>query len=303
MGDYVCFPLPGFPAGESGTREGIRMKKYAIITMDVEDWYQSHTFEGEVDKSCTMLDGMDIALEIMDAQGIKGSFFVLGEVADQVADRVRAMDRQGHDIGCHSWYHVRPLDMSPEEFRAQLARAKEKIEAILGHGVNGYRGPCFAMDDARLDIVREMGFHYDSSKLKPQRSSKYGALSLEGFEEICPCVYRRDGFTEFEVSTQPIAGMNMLLGGGYIRMLPWPFMRWMTQRYLDSGKPYVMYIHPLDLSPKPMPRVPGMSMNQYLRTHIGRRGMVRRFKRVIRMLQKSGYEFVTFEQLRRMELK
>ena len=97
--------------------------------------------------------------------------------------------------------------------------------------------------------------------------------------------------------------MNMLLGGGYIRMLPWPFMKWMTQRYLDTGKPYVMYIHPIDLSPVPMPRVEGMRPNQYLRTHIGRRHMVRRFRRVIEMLERSGYTFVTFEQLRTLELR
>lgn len=90
---------------------------------------------------------------------------------------------------------------------------------------------------------------YDSSKLKPQKSAKYGILNLPGFQESYPCVHKKDGFTEFEVSTQKIGSMNMLLGGGYIRMLPWLFMKWMTQKYLNTGKPYVMYIHPIDLSP------------------------------------------------------
>ena len=283
--------------------QGYRMKKYAIITMDVEDWYQSHTFPGEVDKSISMLDGMDVALDIMNARNIKGSFFVLGEIAESLRDKLRDMDRAGHDIACHGWSHARPLSLEPEEFRAQLLRARETLEAILGHPVHGYRGPCFAMDDERLEIVRSLGFQYDSSKLQPQRSSKYGALELPGYETAFPCVYRKGDFTEFEISTQRIGRMNMLLGGGYIRMLPWPFMKWMTQRYLDTGKPYVMYIHPIDLSPVPMPRVEGMRPNQYLRTHIGRRHMVRRFRRVIEMLERSGYTFVTFEQLRTLELR
>ena len=135
------------------------------------------------------------------------------------------------------------------------------------------------------------------SKLKPQKSAKYGILNLNGYNETFPCIYQKGDFTEFEVSTQKIGNMNMLLGGGYIRMLPWLFMKHMTQKYLDSGKPYVMYIHPIDLSPKSMPKVEGISFDRYLRTHIGREDMVRRFKAVIKMLKKNGYEFVTFEEL------
>ena len=274
------------------------MKKYAVISMDVEDWYQSYHFDCEIDKSVTVLDGLDIALRVMDARHIPGSFFVLGALADRLGEKLRAMDRAGHDIACHGWEHIRPLSMEPDEFRRQLLKAKAALEKVLGHGVSGYRGPYFAMDDQRLDIVRGCGFHYDSSKLKQQKSDKYGEMALAGFEEVSPCVYRRDGFTEFEVSTQKIGGMNMLLGGGYLRMLPWPFMAWMLGRYLKTGKPYVLYIHPLDLSPAALPRVADMSPSKYLRMHIGRRHMARRLEKTIALLEKYGYEFTTFERLR-----
>ena len=120
---------------------------------------------------------------------------------------------------------------------------------------------------------------------------------MNDFNEVFPCIHKKGNFTEFEVSTQKLVSMNMLLGGGYIRMLPWFFMKSMTARYLKTGHPYVMYIHPIDLSPKPMPKVEGVSFDRYLRTHIGRGDMVRRFKAVIEMLEDAGYEFVTFEQL------
>jgi hypothetical protein len=276
------------------------LKKYAIITMDVEDWYHTYFPGMDVDKSHSLLDGLDVALEIMDQKGIKGSFFVVGEIADMLAEKIKVMDTNGHDIACHNWTHLRPVTMSLEDFREQLLKAKEKLESILGHSVVGYRAPSFGIDDKRYEIVQEY-FSYDSSKLKPQKSTKYGDLHLEGFKEIYPCIFRKDGFTEFEVSTQKIGDMNMLLGGGYIRMLPWFFMKSMTARYLKTGQPYVMYIHPIDLSPKPMAKVEGISFDQFLRTHVGRRDMVRRFKAVIKMLEDAGYEFVTFEQLRNME--
>lgn len=269
--------------------------------MDVEDWYHTYFPEMDVDRNQSLLDGLDVALSIMDEKKIKGSFFVVGEIADKLRDKLQKMDKNGHDIACHNWVHLRPVTMTVEEFREQLLKAKRKLEEILGHEVAGYRAPSFGIDDERYKIVQEY-FSYDSSKLKPQKSSKYGVLSLKGFKEIFPCIFRKDNFTEFEVSTQKIGSMNMLLGGGYIRMLPWFFMKWMTKRYLKTGQPYVMYIHPIDLSPKPMPKVEGVSFDRYLRTHIGRGDMVRRFKAVIKMLEEEGYEFVTFEQLRKMEL-
>ena len=277
------------------------MNKYAVITMDVEDWYQSYFMEYNVDRSQSLLDGLDIALDIMDSKGIKGSFFVVGELVGQLQDKLRRMDKAGHDIACHSWEHLRPLSMAADEFEQQLQKAKQALETALGHKISGYRAPCFGIDDERLEIVRGMGFDYDSSKLKPQLSKKYGELRLKGYQEVFPCIHQKDGFTEFEVSTQKLGPMNMLLGGGYIRMLPWPFMKWMTHRYLNTGKPYVMYIHPIDLSPKPIPKVVGITFDKYLRTHLGRRHMVWRFKKVIGMLEKSGYTFVTFEQLRKEE--
>ncbi len=279
------------------------MKKYAVISMDVEDWYHTYFPELDVDRSISLLDGLDVALDIMDQKKIKGSFFVVGEIAKKISKKLQSMDKAGHDIACHNWVHLRPVTMPVDEYKEQLIKAKVKLEEILGHSVVGYRAPSFGIDDEHYEAMIECGFKYDSSKLKPQKSDKYGVLNLKGFQEIYPCIYRRGDFTEFEVSTQKIGSMNMLLGGGYIRMLPWPFMKNMTAKYLKTGQPYVMYIHPIDLSPKPMPRVDGVSADRYLRTHIGRSNMVRRFKSIIEMLEKAGYEFVTFEQLRNAELK
>lgn len=273
------------------------MKKYAIITMDVEDWYHTYFPEANVDRTISLLDGLDVALGIMKKDNIHGSFFVAGELADKLADKLREMDRDGHDIGVHNREHLRPVTMTSEYFRSQLLEAKQKIEEILRHEIHGYRAPSFGIDDEKLSIVRECGFKYDSSKLKPQKSVKYGMLKLNGFKETVPCIYQTKDFTEFEVSTEKVGNMNMLLGGGYIRMLPWFFIKYMIQKYLNSGKPYVMYIHPIDLSTKPIPQVKGISFDRYLRTHIGRRHMVWRFRKIIEMLKKSGYMFVTFEEL------
>lgn len=63
------------------------MKKYAVITMDVEDWYHTYFPEADVDRSISLLDGLDVALEIMRKENIKGSFFVVAEIAEMLAKK------------------------------------------------------------------------------------------------------------------------------------------------------------------------------------------------------------------------
>lgn len=275
------------------------MEKYAIISMDIEDWYHSHFATENVDRSISLLDGLDITRNILKKEGIRGSFFVVGELAESIKNILKEMDKEGHDIGAHNWLHLPPNSMSIEEFKSQLIKSKNTIEKVLNHNISGYRAPLFAIDDDRLKIVEKLGFKYDSSKLKPQKSSKYGKLNLSQFKEIYPCIYKKGNFIEFEVSTQKIGSMNMLLGGGYLRMLPWIFIKYMTKKYLKSGKPYVMYIHPIDLSKKSMPVVKNIGINRYLRTHLGRKTMEKRFIKTIKILKEEGYKFITFDELRK----
>lgn len=107
------------------------MKKYAIITMDVEDWYHTYFPEANVDRSISLLDGLDVALDIMKKDDIHGSFFVVGEIADKLADKLRAMDKEGHDIAVHNCQHLRPVTMAPDEFRSQLLEAKQRSKEFL----------------------------------------------------------------------------------------------------------------------------------------------------------------------------
>lgn len=53
------------------------MKKYAIITMDVEDWYHTYFPEANVDRSISLLDGLDVALDIMKKDDIHARSLLL----------------------------------------------------------------------------------------------------------------------------------------------------------------------------------------------------------------------------------
>jgi hypothetical protein len=89
-------------------------------------------------------------------------------------------------------------------------------------------------------------------------------------------------------------------GGGYIRLLPWPFMRFSLSRYLKKNSFYVFYIHPFELSSRPNPLLPkGTSVAARFRFSSGRKAVEWRFRQTIAMLRAHGFRFSTFAQVRR----
>ena len=45
--------------------------KYAVLSMDVEDWYQLYYFLGKADTSYSMLDGFENYVELLNKAGVK----------------------------------------------------------------------------------------------------------------------------------------------------------------------------------------------------------------------------------------
>ena len=281
------------------------MEKYAVITMDVEDWYQCDYFldSSKMDEQYHMLDGLDVLADILRKNQVKGTFFLVDDLLEHVKDTLVALDREGCEIGCHGYKHVRPIKLEKEEFRAQITKAKSDIERLLGHEILGYRAPTFGIDDERLQVIRDLGFKYDSSKNGFAQNPRYGHLDISGFQPAADNIYTDSDFCEFEVSTQEFLGYKLPLGGGYLRMLPWVFNKHQLRKYADSGKFYVLYIHPFELSKKKVPFVPDCGFLNRIRSTLGRRSVAERVDKVIKYMKSRGYEFVTFRQLRQIVLE
>ena len=156
--------------------------KYAVFSLDIEDWYHLDYFSGkECDRSYSMLDGLDVYREILESYDIPSSYFVLGEIADSLKTNLKELSEQGNDIASHGWGHVRPLTMEVVPFESEIKASKEKLENIIGKQVMGYRAPCFSLDRERLDIVNKVGYKIDSSRIKFTNHPLYGDLNLDGF--------------------------------------------------------------------------------------------------------------------------
>ena len=202
------------------------MKK-AVLTLDVEDWYHLDYFDRrECNTNNSLLDGLDVYVDLLEALSIPSSFFVLGEIAESKIEYFRDLVKSGHDVGSHGWNHIRPMTLGIDEFRADLHRSRDVMKEINGERCFGYRAPCFSLDRERLDIVRDSGFAYDSSRIEFGDHHLYGSIDMNGYDKLSDAVYQCGKFMEFEATTLSVLGKNIpISGGGYLRLFPWLLMK------------------------------------------------------------------------------
>jgi polysaccharide deacetylase family protein (PEP-CTERM system associated) len=245
------------------------------FTIDLEEWFHGV----EIDPANWPTDsrlriGLDRLLALMDVHGVKGTFFVLGAVAERFPALVDDLARDGHEIGCHSHLHQFIYRQTPDEFRADLVRARDSIGNAIGAAPAGYRAPYFSIrDDSRwaLDILADEGFRYDTSVF-PVRNDRYGIpdAQREPFDIATPS----GPLHEVPLTPVRIAGANVpFSGGAYLRLLPAVAQRFAWKLAERQGLRVVAYIHPWELDPE-HPRVP--LRRRVAATHYARLGVTER---------------------------
>ena len=277
------------------------MKK-VVLTLDVEDWYHLDYFDRhECDTNNSLLDGLDVYVDLLKSLSLPSSFFVLGEIAESKIDFFKGLVKSGHDVGSHGWNHIRPMTLGIDEFRADLHRSRLVMTEINGERGFGYRAPCFSLDRERLDIVRDSGFAYDSSRIDFGNHPLYGSIDMHGYDKLSEAVYRSGEFMEFEATTLSVLGKNIpISGGGYLRLFPWLLMKRLISQYLKKNDLYVLYIHPFELSQLPVPAVPDSTttLTKFRYSH-GRNRVVDKITRLVELLRSNGYSFTTFSEIQK----
>ncbi|MFQ5863390.1 MAG: XrtA system polysaccharide deacetylase [Candidatus Brocadiales bacterium] len=228
------------------------------LTVDVEDYFQVSNMESVVDRSSWKSYSLRVVpntrkiLSILEEFGVKGTFFVLGWVAEEVPELVEEIAKGGHEIACHGYDHQLVYRQGCHSFREDVLKARRIIEGITSVPLFGYRAPNFSITEGSrwaLDILVEEGFLYDSSTLctEPQDGN--------------PSIYKiktngTGSIIEFPISTVNLAGKPIVpTGGGYLRLFPLGIMKWAISGLNEKGYPAMVYLHPWELDPQ-QPRLP-----------------------------------------------
>lgn len=245
------------------------------LSVDVEDWFQVGAFEKVIAKKDwdslprRVERNTDAVLELFAGAGVKATFFTLGWVAERYPALIRRVADAGHEVASHGWDHKRVFTMTPEQFRADLARARATIEDAGGIRVTGYRAPSFSIDQRTPwahAILAEAGYTYSSS-VAPLAHDHYGWRDAPRF------AFRPlpdDALIELPVTVAEIGGKRIATGGGFFRLFPGALSSFAVRQVNAQARPAVFYFHPWEIDPG-QPRVDHAPLRSRLR-HYSRLG-------------------------------
>ena len=109
-------------------------------------------------------------VKLMDEQEIPATFFFPAWSLMLAPEQAEIIQRSGrHEIGVHGWIHELNTSLDGATESRLLAQAVDQIEAITGTRPVGYRAPSWNHSPNTLQIVRDMGFLYESSLMHDDR--------------------------------------------------------------------------------------------------------------------------------------
>ncbi|MCC6131549.1 MAG: polysaccharide deacetylase family protein [Acidobacteria bacterium] len=226
-----------------------------VLTIDVEEWFHvcGHPVYSDPGNWPGFPKRLHVTLrrilEILDGSGSVATFFVLGWVARSSPSLVREIVAAGHEVGCHGDEHRRIWEMSLQDFRRDLARARGTLEDVTGHPIHSFRAPEWSMRTAgnpAFTILAEEGFRVDSSlmavpPLGPVTNPKAPVMIQTPAGPIL----------ELPPLAGTFLGFPAMMGGGWTsRFTREARLVRLIEESCNKGEFPVLYAHPWEFDPE-----------------------------------------------------
>ncbi len=274
------------------------MKKKNAMTVDVEDYFQVSAFESYVSKDSwdtiphRVEKNTNRILDLFNEHQVKATFFTLGWVAERYPDLVKRIVKDGHELACHGYEHIRVTEQTKGEFRKDVSKTKKILEDLSGQEIKGYRAASYSIGEKNLwalDVLNNEGFKYSSS-IYPVKHDLYGMPGAPRY--IYEPIEQAD-FKEIPISTLRVLEKNYPCGGGgFFRLYPYYFSKWafsrINQQEQQSG---IFYFHPWEIDPD-QPKQNGLPFKTKFRHYLNLSKMEGRIKNLIR-----DFEWDTMEAI------
>jgi polysaccharide deacetylase family protein (PEP-CTERM system associated) len=226
------------------------------LTVDVEEWFHICGMEGPlgIDRWDTLpsrvVDTTRDVLDLLDACGVRGTFFVLGWIADRYPALVEEIADAGHEVASHGHWHRRVFELTPESFTRDLEAGRAALAAAGVRDVRGYRAPEWSINDRSLwalEALARAGFTFDSS-MAPMKVVGDPDYPKQPHARSTSC----GDLIEFPPLVERRFGQNMPLGLGWgLRMTaPSRVIRVVEDRNAH-GVPVALTVHPWEIDPNP----------------------------------------------------
>ncbi len=276
------------------------------LSVDVEDWFQVGAFERVIDRAdwagleTRVERNTDACLQLFDDGGVKATFFTLGWIAERCPALMRRIADAGHEIASHGYDHQRVFRMTPDQFRADLAKTRALLEDASGTRVTGYRAPSFSIDRRNPwahVVLAEEGYAYSSS-VAPLKHDHYGWPEAPRFAHR---PIADSPLIELPVTIARVLGKSVATGGGFFRLFPSRFTDWAVRSVnADAGHPAVFYFHPWEIDPG-QPRVAKAPLKSRLRHYSRLSAMADKLSHLVKAHSWDRTDRVVASELARLQ--
>ena len=245
------------------------------FTIDVEDYYQVEAFSNVINRKdwisfeSRVLNNTQRILDLLDEFNIKGTFFILGYVAQKHPEIVRMISDKSHEIASYGMSYKLIYRQTPKEILQETVDSKDLLDDLSRQSVLGYRAATYSFTKKSLwalDILAETGFIYDSS-IFPMRHDRYGIPDAHPLPSKLTTLKNKE-LIELPISTIKNKILTFLIeGGGYFRLFPY----WLTRMGLASinkkNKSFLFYLHHWELDFN-QPKIPNINLQTKFRHYI-----------------------------------
>ena len=97
-------------------------------------------------------------LALLRKEGVKATFFVVGEMAQRYPNLVRAEIADGHCVGNHTYHHVNLTKIPEQDVATEIKACNDVIKQITGHTPRLFRPPGGDYDKGVIEAAESMGY-------------------------------------------------------------------------------------------------------------------------------------------------
>lgn len=266
------------------------MNKVAFFTMDVESYFDTGCLKNKKidrDQKYNCAEEILNYANMLHKYNIKGTFFVTVDFIKESKQYLLEAIKQGHEIGLHCLHHHSYKKYTPEEFRKMIQESKRIIKEELGVEPVGFRFPEMKHRRSLFTVLKQEGFIYDSSVVKPGHS----------FKRVFDYIYIRDGLYEFAPNIYKFPFKTVLLSGsGFYRFLKGPAMTKELKKHMNKHSVFMVYCHPFEIHKGclPVPKRILSVQKKYLTAN--RDTYLQSVEEMIVYLKDIGYQFSNMKE-------
>jgi len=208
----------------------VKETKPVILGIDVEEWYQTMAFSSYENENGPALiphyaiNGVKWLLDILEKTQSTATFFINGELADEIPDIVSLIDKRGFEIASHGYCHLLKTEITPQQMQAEIEKSVKLLQKLTKKIPSGYRTPNWSINPEQnwfFEMLAEQGFHYDAS-IMPVWTPWFGThcdFKREPFKED-------DGIIRFYPTAVPFGPIRIPIGMGFLfRWLPYTLLK------------------------------------------------------------------------------